>query len=1029
MSLSLIVGPPNSGRAGAVRERLEAGLGRDPVLVVPTLEDASRFEQELCTGASPPRSPFGGPPPGERRAILGVSILTFERLFEEVVRATGASTRAALTRAQRLHLVRRAIATTDLGVLARSGRRPGFARALEALIEELLGGGLDPATVEHAAAESAESSRYLTELAALYRAYVGLRDELGLGDSHAAAAEATAAVRAQPDSWGTRPVLFYGFDDMTVEQLELVAALGTVTDATVSVTFEDRAALGARARLRAELLERGGEIAERLEPEPANTSSELLFHLERGFLADGVEPAELDPGLVLMEAAGERGQAEQIGGEIARLIATGIDPDEIAVVLRQPDRHGPLYEEVLGGFGIPVAVEARIPLHRTAVGRGLLALLRAEFGPRSADDLLAFLRTPGRAWPDQADWLERAIRRRRLRTAAEAIEAWRGRSLFELDDLRDAGGASDLLRTIARLARNVAEHPYDRQAPQPERERLLELRAAGAAAAALEELAEIPGIEDGPGEAIACLEALEIDLWRGPSDGRVRVTSPYRIRAQRVRHLFVASLQEGEFPRHDPGEPLVSEDARAELGLPARAEPEDEERYLFYVCISRPTERLYLCWRSCDDEGATASPSPLLDDVRDLVATAPPASGERDPFEDAVRRRSLADVTVSPVDAPSADQLARSLAAAPRRDGIEVPEGLEISAELRESLRRRLECAAEMSAPRSRYPGPLQTPAVVEALAARQLFGASTLEEYALCSYRWFVDHELGPRRLDPDPDPLVQGSIIHRVLEELYRSPPGPDPVPRPGTVAVWKRRAGELAGKFAAESGLGGEDARSATSRARIEALVGGFLERESRATSSLAPDSELLEASFGEEEDDARPALDLGGFGIHGKIDRVDMAPGGRAGLVRDYKGSRRVTSGAKLLDEGKLQLQLYARTLSAQWGIDPLGSVYEPLGATDDARPRGILRKDERDAALDGFIAVDRDLLEPDDFESALDAAEARAAEIVAGMRAGRIRRDPIDDRCPSFCTFQAICRRERAVGPEPSVAAEEEGEEQ
>jgi ATP-dependent helicase/DNAse subunit B len=1014
MALSLIVGPPNSGRAGAVRERLEAELGRDPVLVVPTLEDASRFERELCEQ--------GGP-------VLGTSILTFERLFEEVARATGASTRPALTRAQRLHMVRRAIATTDLGVLARSGRRPGFAGALAALIEEFQASGLDPATVKHTAEESVESSRYLIVLADLYRAYVDLRDELGLGDSHAAAAEATAAVRAQPDAWGPRPVVFYGFDDMTVEQLELVAALGAVTDATVSVTFEDRAALEARARLRAELLERGGEIVEQRESDPANTTSGLLFHLERGFLVDGVEPTELDPGLVLMEAAGERGQAEQIGTEIARLIATGVDPDGIAVVLRHPDRHGTVYEEVLGGFDIPVAVEARLPLHRTAVGRGLLALLRAEFGSRSAGDLLAFLRTPGRAWPDQADWLERAIRRGRLRTAAEAVEAWRGRSLFELDEMRGAEGASELLRTMARLARNVAEYPYDRQAPQPERERLLELRAAAAAATALEELAEIPGIEDGPGEAMACLEALEVDLWRGPSDGRVRVTGPYRVRARRVRHLFVASLQEGEFPRHDPGDPLVSEDARAELGLPARAEPEDEERYLFYVCISRPTERLYLCWRSCDDEGATASPSPLLDDVRELVAPAPPASGEPDPVDDAVRRRSLADVTVSPPDAPSADQLARSLAAAPRRNGIEVPDGLELSAELHESLRRRLENAARTTARRSRYPGPLETPAVVESLTKRPLFGASTLEEYALCSYRWFVDHELGPRGLDPDPDPLVQGSIIHRVLEELYRSPPGSDPLPRPGTVAAWRRRAGELANELAAESGLAGEDARSATSRARIEALVGGFLERESRASSPLAPDPELLEASFGAEDDDARPALDLGDFGIHGKIDRVDVTPDGRAGLIRDYKGSRRVTSGAKLLDEGKLQLQLYARALSRQWGIEPLGGVYEPLAATDDARPRGVLRKDERGAALDGVNAVDRDLLDPVEFEAALDAAAARAAEIVAGMRAGRIQRDPIDDRCPSYCTFQAICRRERAVGPEPSVAAKEDEEEQ
>ena len=116
-----------------------------------------------------------------------------------------------------------------------------------------------------------------------------------------------------------------------------------------------------------------------------------------------------------------------------------------------------------------------------------------------------------------------------------------------------------------------------------------------------------------------------------------------------------------------------------------------------------------------------------------------------------------------------------------------------------------------------------------------------------MCSYRWFVDHELGPRGLDPDPDPLVQGSIIHRVLERLYRAPARAGPRAATGTVAAWRPRRRARA-ELAADAGLGGEDARSATARARIEALVGGFLERESRASSPLRPDPELLEASFG-------------------------------------------------------------------------------------------------------------------------------------------------------------------------------------
>jgi RecB family exonuclease len=1013
MSLSLIAGPPNSGRAGIVRELLTAALARDPVLVVPTLEDASRFERELCEHA-------GG------SAVLGASIVTFKGLFEEVAHAAGAVGRPPVSDAQALHLVRRAIATTPLGVLARSARRSGFAPALASLIDEIQASGLDPRTVEEIAADSAGDSRYLGEIAALYAAYVSLRDRFGFGDSHAAAAQATAAVRAHPDAWGRRPVLFYGFDDMTVEQLELVAALGGIADVATTVTFEDRAALKARAALRGELVERGGELVEQLRPDPANTHSRILYHLERGFLVEGFGRAELDPGLVLMEAAGERGQIEQIGGEIARLLSDGIAPDEIAVVLRHPDRYGPLYEQVLSGFGIPVAVEARIPFQRTAVGRGLLALLRAAVGERGAGDVLAFLRTPGRARPDQADWLERAIRRSGLRSAAEAIERWRGRELFELDELRRDSGASELLHTLARLARDCAEYPYEREAPLLERERRLELRAAHAAATALEELGEIPGIDDGAREARACLEALEVELWRGPTDGHVRVTSPYRIRARRVRHLFVASLQEGEFPHHDPGEQLPFEEGRAELGLPPRADPEDEDGYLFYVCLSRPTERLYLCWRSSDEEGATSGRSALLDDVRDLLSP-PPDPAEPDPLDREVRRRPLAEATFDPSAAPSGDELARALAIAPHSNGVEIPPGLEMPPALREALRARLEDAARLTARRSRLPGPIETPPVRDVLTERRLFGASTLEEYALCSYRWFVDHELDPRGLDPDPDPLVHGSIIHRVLEELYRDPPGPDPVPRPANIAAWRRRAGELTRELAAEAGLGGTDARAATARARIEALVGGFIEREARASSPLTPDRALLEASFGDGEGDTRPALDLGGFHLHGKIDRVDVTPGGRAGLIRDYKGSRRVTSGARLLDEGKLQLQLYATALARQWGIAPLGSVYEPLAATDDPRPRGILREDERDGELAGLDAVDTDVLEPERFEAALEGAAARAAEIVAGMRRGRITRDPIDDRCPSFCTFQAICRRERAVGPEPSAVEDDEEE--
>jgi ATP-dependent helicase/DNAse subunit B len=1007
MPLSLIAGPPNSGRAGEIRRRFTELIEADPVLVVPTRDDAERFERELCDGAE---------------AVVGGSVRTFPWLFEDIARAAGAERARRLTAAQRLALVRWSVRVADLGLLRASAATPGFAPAAERLIGELQAAEVDPTTLETRAADEGDGA-YEAELAAIYRGYEELRDRLGTADRHSLAATATAAMRADPDSWGRRPVLLYGFDDLTGEELELVRALAEVCEVTVAVTYEDRSALAARAGLLARLRdELGGRVARELGADRSHTASETLFHLERNLFEPVGAVRDPDGGLVLLEAAGERAEAEQIGGEIARLLDSGTDPDEIAVVLRSPDRHGPLFDEVLSGLGIPVAVDASIPFSRTATGRALLALLRTAGDGGTAADVLAVLRTPGRARADQVDWLERDVRRGRLRTAAEALEAWRERAGWapsELERLRRAGGRG-LCRAVAEIARELAERPHRRAAARPGRSARLELRAGWDASATLDQIAELPGARAGEREVVETLEELRVPLWRGSAEGMVRVLSPYRVRARRVRHLFVASLQDGEFPTHDPttgGGALLGDERRAALGLPPRRDPEHEERYLFYACVSRPSERLYLSWRGSDEDGQALAPSPFLDDVRDLL---PP--GADGPI---TRRRLLDRVTFEPHEAPTPNELARSLAAFGARADhrallgeVGVPEAVAapLAARLREAA---LRAAA-------RLPGPLTALPVLESLSGREHFGASTLEEYAVCSYRWFVGHELEPQSLDPDPEPLAQGAIVHEVLERLYRQPPGHEALPRPGDLDAWRERARELLDEVSARRGLG-EDAVARVGRRRMLVLIERFLAREAESASPLRPDPELIEASFGETEGDERPALEMAGFALHGKIDRVDVAPGRGEGVVRDYKLGRQVTPAAKLEREGKLQPQLYMLALRELWGIEPLGGVYTPLGATEDPRPRGLLRKEERGGPLAEAGLVGTDFLEPEAFAQALDGARERAARIVAAMRDGVIDRDPIDDRCPSYCRFQPICRRERAAAGAAEPLPDEEAE--
>ena len=101
-------------------------------------------------------------------ALLGGSIGTFDDLFRRLARG-GSDSRPVATEAQRALIVRRALAGQSLNGLGRSARFGGFADALLATVGELESGLLDPNDLEG-------------ELAALYAAYRGELDRLGMWD-------------------------------------------------------------------------------------------------------------------------------------------------------------------------------------------------------------------------------------------------------------------------------------------------------------------------------------------------------------------------------------------------------------------------------------------------------------------------------------------------------------------------------------------------------------------------------------------------------------------------------------------------------------------------------------------------------------------------------------------------------------------------------------------------------------------------------------------------------------------------------
>jgi RecB family exonuclease len=380
--------------------------------------------------------------------------------------------------------------------------------------------------------------------------------------------------------------------------------------------------------------------------------------------------------------------------------------------------------------------------------------------------------------------------------------------------------------------------------------------------------------------------------------------------------------------------------------------------------VSRPTELLGLSWHSATDEGAPTVRSLLVDDVADLLDEG---------WAAAPRRRELGAAGWPDAGAPTEREAARFAAAA---------------------------------APPAQPPviAPLRAAAALGPLRERHTWSASQLEVWASCPVRWFVERHLRPEVLTPDPEPMVRGELAHRVLEHalsaLASDGGGLVPERLPDARALVHRALEEHASDFKLSPNP--ERLRSALRRLEVDLLR--YLEYAAHAGSSFKPS--MFEVRFGMAEDPHPPLeLDDGALRIAGRIDRIDVGPDGRQALVYDYKGKSAAPK-AKWLDEGKLQVALYLLMLRHVLGLDPVGGLYQPLGAApDQQRPRGAVL-DDADPGLD---TVRPDRVSADELEELIEACSQAAREAVDALRAGALEPRPEQCAWGGGCAHPTICR--------------------
>lgn len=1001
MPLTLVTGPANAAKAGVVLGAYREALASEPLLVVPTSADVEPYQRELAAAG----------------AVFGGEVLTFTRLLGLIARRAGVRARQ-LSFLARDRAVAAAVGAAELRVLAGSAGTPGFARAAGRLYSELQRARVTPERFTAAMRTWGEGSRaaYASDVAALYSAYLRRLDALERVDPEGFAWRALDGLRADPAAWGARPVFLYGFDDLTPAQLDAVRTLAGPCGApvTLSLPYEaGRAAFAARDVTVAALRELADEVVALPDRDEhyALAARPALHHLERHLFEGDAGRVAPNGAVRLLEAGGERAEAELIGATLLQLVEEGAAPGDVAVLVRAAEQ-APLLAQVLESYGLPVERAARARLRETRLGAGVLAFGQAALGG-SAADLLVWLRTPGKAAPDAVDALERRLRRAQVTTAADAVAmlardtpdgaaaAARGPAASAGGPAASAGGAAasaeGLASPGAAFARDLAarldglraaaaegagpfldalEAEADAVWAAPHRRRAAVLDADGHAdARAASELRraarELRDLGELAGDAQDVLAALgEVDVRPGtPAGHGVLIADPLAVRARRYRVVVVCGLQDGVFPSRPTAEPFLDDADRRELArrtgvvLPLHEDGLARERFLFYTAVSRAEEVLLLSFRASDEEGEPQLRSPFVDDVADRFT---------EELWTQRGRRLLAEVVWPPAQAPTPLELRRAQAA---------------------------------TAGGHTEAGPLPAPGP-ELFAGHDRESARGLEAFAACGVRWLVERVLRPARLDPDPDAMTRGSLAHAVLERTLRGLRD-----RTGSARLTPATRAEAGRELrTAVAELGGSRA-GAVARAGLRALeveLGRWLDRECEHGPGFEP--RWLEWSFGRDD---QAALQLAGVAVTGVVDRIDVGVGGSdsTALVRDYKASKGFPQATWAAD-GHLQAALYALAARDLLGLELAGAVYQPLKGVD-LRPRGAVVEGDAAAGL-----VGNDVVDAAAWESLLTDLRAEAEAAAARMRAGEIV--PCPERCsPRGCAYPGICRAPDAAPPPAS----------
>ncbi|MCX6628135.1 MAG: PD-(D/E)XK nuclease family protein [Candidatus Solibacter sp.] len=668
-----------------------------------------------------------------------------------------------------------------------------------------------------------------------------------------------------------------------------------------------------------------------------------------GFTAERAPARRARPALALVKAPGIEREVEEIARRILLQSASGRPFREIGVIVRSPDIYVPVLRSTLERFGIPARFYFDTKLERHAVVRFLSGAIDAMLGGWDHARTLAVLRLT----PRFADF-----------PIADRFD-------FDVRDQIPNAGLSELRSLLI----------GDEGQPRPGAERLLHKLES------LSALEEWRSFVLTPGDWAARFGTLR-NLFRPapPADSATHELALQWRSQSAALSLFDHALAEAASALDGAREIPIEDYWRAVKSV-LRLKPlrlEDGRRNVVHVMSAHEARQwvlpiVFVCGMVEKQFPHFHQQDPFFPDAARCrlnaagirARTAAEFEREERALFDTATSRATMLVTLSYPEFDSRGE--RNLPSIYLEDLLEPPVD---SVAVRPTPR---------SLPAPRGPAEIAAPDLLDYLRRRTAHLSPTaLETFLQCPFQYFTQRlmrlKTAPLRPEERLSFLEQGNIVHEVLAEWWQQPQDVAPL----FERIFARHLQEVH----IPDGYHTERLRNAMLDDLKRFTTGDAWPRAAWKSQTE------IEFTFSLAE----------GLEIAGRMDRMDVAPDGRA-FVLDYKYSAAQRVKDKLKNENLMQPPLYMMA-AEHLNVRPAGMFYvgvkggiEYAGWSDDRIMDSL-------ALPENWLASTRD----------------RTLLIVGEMRRGRVEIRPADRDSCRFCDAKDVCRIEVAAPAAESSGA-------